>query len=150
MPIKHAAAITKRIPTMLEVVFNAHRRFFPKHWSSNDYNPNCCSTQVNYQLTPHLSAGVCVDHCQLRGGLCACEHDFFLNLCLEPTQAFIHGCVCQLRYGKVQRPRPDDGLNKPTSLWAEAETQCWQSCRLDGAGGRAVKCTAVIYTHRQG
>lgn len=28
MPIKHAAAITKRIPTILESVSNTHHRFF--------------------------------------------------------------------------------------------------------------------------
>lgn len=93
---------------------------------------------------------VSVDQCQLCSCLCVCECDFFVNFCLEPAHVFIHACMCQPRYGQVHRQCPDDGPNDPTSLWAEAETQCWQSCWLDGACSGAVKCTAVIYTHRQG
>ena len=60
MTIKHAAAaITTRIPTTSESLFNTLRKCFPKYWSSNDCKPNCSGTQVNYQLTPCLSVCVC-------------------------------------------------------------------------------------------
>lgn len=125
----------------MESVFNLLSIILWLHWSLNDSNFIFCSTQVNEQPKfARLLISVnfpCVWAQIFKSSPWACP---CVRTCLW---------VSATLWPVPLTPRSDDGLRKPTSLWADAETQHWQSCWQDGAGSQT-HCCRVLRTHTAG